>query len=138
LGKKGSGGWENGKDMEGWGVVRSTNHPLSNFTTSANIYDLTCFQPLLFFLTFWSSQLDFLQIADTFWIDWFQSIFSLFFSFTICNVWFCYSGSDVRLRGSFKFLVFVEAECFFWPNNVMTFLPDCESLRPFYNLPKDF
>ena len=70
------------------GVVRSTNHPLLNFyNCSANIYHHVFFSSP--FLTLWSSQLDFLQIADKFWIGQFQSSSSfLFFSFIICHMWF--------------------------------------------------
>ena len=40
-------GWENGKDMEGvWSVQQITLY--WTFTTSANIYHLTCFHLLLF------------------------------------------------------------------------------------------
>jgi len=58
----------NGEDMEGvWSVQQITLY--WTFTTSANIIVIVvvCFH-LLLFLTFWNSQLDFLQIADKFWI----------------------------------------------------------------------
>ena len=75
-----------GEDMDGvWSVQQITLY--WTFTTSANIYHHVFFSSP--FLTLWSSQLDFLQIADKFWIGQFQSSSSfLFFSFTFCHMWF--------------------------------------------------
>ena len=52
----------------GGGVVRSTNHPLLNFYNFCKYISFDVFSPSSF-LTFWSSQLDFLQIADKF-LNW--------------------------------------------------------------------
>jgi len=100
---RGGGGWVVeglGKwRRHGWGVVRSTNHPLLNFYNFCK-YISSCVFFSSPFLTFWSSQLDFLQIADKFWIGQFQSSSSLFFSFTICHLWFFGWQKTLLLRRS--------------------------------------
>ena len=80
-----------------WSVQQITLY--WTFTTSANIYHHVLFSSP--FLTLWSSQLDFLQIADKFWIGQFQSSSSfLFFSFSICHMWFLVDKKNLLLHKS--------------------------------------
>ena len=89
--------------MEGvWSVQQITLY--WTFTTSANIYHRrSVFSP---FLTFWSSQLNFLQIADKFWIganfNQFRPSFSLLL-FAICD-FLLTKNSLLQIEEGFSFV----------------------------------
>ena len=128
--------------MEGvWSVQQITLY--WTFTTSANIYHMTCFHLLLF----WHSEVhnrisyklltnfeltNFNQLPPSFSVLLFAmcdfGLTTTFFA-TVgewCKRVFFSSFFELRLNAVFD-------QIMWW-----LFLPDCESLRPFYNLPKDF
>lgn len=92
-------GWgKNGEDMEGSGPFNK-----SPFIELLQIYIIIV---VVSFLTFWSSQLDFLQIADKFWIganfNQFRPSFSLLL-FAICD-FFLTKNSLLQIKEGFSFV----------------------------------
>lgn len=125
MGRKGS--WMMGEwKRHGGGVVRSTNHPLLNFYNFCKYISFDVFSPSFFWhfeVHNWISY----KLLTNFELTNFNQLppsFSVL-QFAMCD--FGLTKTSFATAGNWckrVFLVFflVEAECCFWPNNVMTFL----------------